>query len=100
MQRALAEFDESQRELGRNQILYEEGSLSGVELELSNISNLKSKEFHLVANADLWFAKGRLSLSTIIAPIDGVIKALNTAVGENIVSDSRQRPSIVLSPSN
>jgi macrolide-specific efflux system membrane fusion protein len=100
VQRALAEFDESQREFGRNQILYEEGSLSGVELEHSNILNLKSKESHLVANAELWFAKGRLSLSTIIAPIDGVIKALNTAVGENIVSDSRQRSSIVFSISN
>lgn len=96
MQRALAELDESQRALSRNQILYEEGSLSGVELEHSNIQNLKIKEFHLSAKADLWLAKEKLSLSTIIAPIDGVIKALNTAVGENIVNNFRQTPSIVL----
>lgn len=98
-QRTLAEFDESQRALSRDRILYEEGSMSGVELEHSNIQNLKMKELYFSAQADLWLAKGKLDLSTIIAPIDGVIKVLNTAVGENIISESRQMPSIVFSVS-
>ena len=98
--RTSAEFDEADNALQRSQVLYDEGSLSGVELERSKIHMLISQEAFLSAKALLLQAREKLALSKIIAPDDGMIEFVSIGYGENIVLEYRKQASIsmTLSP--
>ena len=96
LDRTDAENTEAQRALQRDVVLYDAGSLSGTELELTKISSLRHQEAYLQARAELLKAQSLMGLSKIIAPGDGVIVHIRTGVGENIVAGSQRQSSIVM----
>jgi multidrug resistance efflux pump len=96
VERAGAENAEAERALERDMVLYDSGSVSGVELELTKISSLRHQEAYLQARAEFLKAQGLLGLSKIIAPGDGVVVEIRTGAGENIVAGSQRQASIVV----
>ena len=82
------EVQEAERELQRDQLLYDEGSLSGVELENTKLQLLHKSQGWLGAKAAYLKAKSALGMSRIVAPADGVVEQVNIAPGMNIVPGS------------
>jgi len=90
-----AHMEEMRRTYERDQILFDEGSLSTVELALSNIARLKSVANFKQSGAVLAESKLRLGLSLITAPVDGIVLERHVETGERIFLENRSTPAFL-----
>lgn len=91
-------LQEAERELERDQLLYDEGSLSGVELENTKLRRLQKHQNWLSAKATYAQARGVSAMSQIKSPADGTIKRVGIAESMNIVAGAELGQSILLEP--
>ena len=91
-----AELEEAQREHDRNTALYEEGSLSKVELAQSHIAYLKAKSEHDRALANHALRSHQLNQSRIVTPVAGKVIKVGIKVGERIVVQHRRHARILI----
>ncbi|NKB63370.1 MAG: efflux RND transporter periplasmic adaptor subunit [Gammaproteobacteria bacterium] len=91
-----AQLEESKRSFERDTVLYEEGSLSRVELQLSELTFLQAMMELDEAKAE--YAKRRFELgqTRLVAPVDGDVLRLGFHAGERIAIDSANLPVILL----
>ncbi len=88
--------DEAERAWERDNELYAEGSLSQVELDLSNISRLQAlAEFRRTAAAHA-VADSRIKRSRILAPASGVVLEVSTFPGDRINLETDAGPLLVM----
>ncbi|NKB78181.1 MAG: efflux RND transporter periplasmic adaptor subunit [Gammaproteobacteria bacterium] len=95
----MAELEESKRSYERDTILYEEGSLSRVELDLSELTLLKSQMSLNQSKADYAWQRFRLTQSKLMAPQEGVIVHISSHPGERVTIDHIKSPVISLASS-
>ena len=91
----LSAQSEAERAFDRDTALYEEGSLSTVELSLREVAYLRAKSDYAEASASLALAEQALALSRITAPESGVV--LRRLVGPGmVVSTQTDRPPLLV----
>ncbi len=91
-----AVLEEATRNWERDNILYEEGSLSQVELDLSYIEQLRAESEYRRSAAHHVTRESRLRYSRIIAPQSGVVLNVNVYPGDRINLQRAERPALVL----
>ncbi len=96
---AREELNEARRSFDRDQALYDEGSLSTVELDLARIEMLRQEMRVAVANAELVKAKSRKAMSQIVAPEAGLVQEFNVAKDQRISMSALQQPMLVFATS-
>ncbi len=79
------EMKEAEREYQRNQDLYEDGSLSTVDLELSRITFEKARAQYNKQQAHKVLEDYRLQQSRIVAPFDGEVLEVKSYVGQRVI---------------
>ena len=94
-----AELEEAQREHDRSTALYEEGSLSKVELAHSHIAYLKAKSEYDRALAKHAFRLHQLNQSRIVTPVAGKVVEVGIKVGERIVVEHDRHARILIKAS-
>ncbi len=87
-------FKEAERELTRNQALYDQTVLAEHELEVAKIAFDKATAEHAQALLTLRVAERALRESTIAAPFDGVVVVRNVEPGQTLVQ-SQQAPTLL-----
>jgi multidrug resistance efflux pump len=90
-----ASMEEVVRGWERDNELYAEGSLSAVELELSNIARLRAEADYRRSVAVHVGSQSRLNRSRIVAPEAGIVLERNANPGERINMETRSRPAVV-----
>ena len=93
---ALATMEEASREHERNMVLYDEGSLSRVELDLGQIALLKAKADHDAAVYEHLHHRYRLGQSRLISPGTGEVVDVEIRVGQRVNVLAEHQPGIVL----
>ena len=88
--------EEAERAWERDNELYAEGSLSQVELDLSNIARLKAGAAYQRSRAEHAAANSRLKRSRIHAPVSGVVLEVNTHPGDRINLEADPGPLLVM----
>ncbi len=88
--------DEAVRQWDRDNELYEEGSLSQVELEISDARKLRAESEYLHSVARHAASLNRLQLSRITAPVSGVVLAIHVHPGDRINRHNMLHPALVL----
>ncbi|MBX2882540.1 MAG: biotin/lipoyl-binding protein [Granulosicoccus sp.] len=96
---AQEELNESKRSFDRDQALYDEGSLSTVELDLARIEMLRKKMRVSASNAELVKARSRKAMSQIVAPSAGWVQQLNTAKEQRVSVSALPRPMMLFATS-
>ena len=96
---AEAQFEEAKRAFERDQVLFDEGSMSVVELELSRLNLLKAEAGFEKSNAALVAAGSRLKQSRLYAPVAGKVVRINAFTSQSILADGDGVPSVVFSSS-
>ena len=91
---------EALRALDRDQELYDDGSLSTVELDLRKIQLLKANSDFNQSQAEYVQTVSHLNLSKVVAPIAGIVVQRNTNPGERIIIENRVRPAFVFASEN
>jgi len=89
------ELVESKRSFERDQALYDEGSLSTVELDLARIEMLRQQSRVAAVNAAVADAKQKKAMAQIIAPEAGMVVRLNAAKGQRINVSAQHAPLLV-----
>ena len=89
-------LDEADRAFERDNELYEEGSLSQVELDLSGIRHLKAESEYRRSVANHAASESRLGRSRITAPVAGIVLTVNARPGDRVNLESASRPALVL----
>ncbi len=88
-------LDEADRTLERDNELYEEGSLSQVELDLSGIRHLRAESEYRRSVADHAASESRLGRSRITAPAAGTVLRVNARPGDRVNLENASRPALV-----
>ena len=91
---------EARRALDRDQELYDDGSLSMVELDLRKIQLLKANADLSQSEAEYVQSVSHLNLSKVVAPVAGIIVQRNTNPGERIIIENRIRPAFIFASEN
>ncbi len=81
---AMAVHEEAVRSHDRDSVLYDEGSLSAVELDLAKIRSLDAQSALARADSDLAQARYRLLAGSIRAPESGIVLGLAARAGERV----------------
>jgi RND family efflux transporter MFP subunit len=81
-------FQESEKAHGRNQELFDEGSMALVEMDQADLTLAKARANYEIANASLAGAKYRKALASVKAPFDGVAIELFATTGEYVNATS------------
>ncbi len=90
-----AQMEEIQRAYERDKELYESGSLSTVDLELSNIARLQSNSILKQSRAKLETQRFRLRQSVITAPENGIVLKRYVHPGERILTENQPTPAFL-----
>lgn len=93
-------MQEAERALGRDQELYDDGSLSTVELDLRKIQVLKASADFAQSQAEYIQSVSHLNLSKVVAPVAGIVIQRNTNPGERIILENRIRPAFIFASEN
>ena len=93
-------LQEAHRALGRDQELYDDGSLSTVELDLRKIQVLKADADFNQSQAEYTQSVSHLNLSKVVAPVAGIVVQRNTNPGERIIIENRIRPAFIFASEN
>ena len=96
---SLAQYEESKRAFERDEVLFDEGSMSVVELELSRLNLLKAEANYEKSKAAQVAAGSRLKQSRLYAPVAGKVIRVNAFPGQSILADGDGVPSIVFASS-
>lgn len=88
-------LDEANRARDRDNELYEEGSLSQVELDLSGIRHLQAESEYRRSAANHAASESRLRRSRITAPVTGIVLEVNARPGDRVNLESASRPALV-----
>ena len=91
-----AQMEETQRAYKRDEELYETGSLSTVDLELSNIARLQSNSILKQSRARLETHRFRLRQSIITAPANGIVLKRHAHPGERLLTENQSTPAFLL----
>ncbi len=93
-----AQLIETEQRYKRNQALFNKGAISRQDWETLQSQyevaklNVESAKFSVTsANASLNEARENLNRTTIYAPIDGVVSALNVEIGERVVGTAQMQ---------
>lgn len=89
-------LEEANRAWERDNELYEEGSLSQVELDLGNIRRLEAESAYRRSVADHAASESRLRGSRIIAPVPGIVLKVLALPGDRVNPANASRPALVL----
>lgn len=107
LDQAKAQLVEAQNNFDRNKKLHEQGVISNAEWDAANrtyqVSKLsvESAKFQLEsANAGLREAQDNLKRTTILAPNDGTVSALNVENGERVVGTAQMAGTEMLTVAN
>ena len=93
-------LDEAHAAFGRAEELYQEGSLSAVERTSSELELLQAKWRYAASVEKRSFARSRLSLATVVAPVDGTIVRRLTHPGERVITGQQAPVQLILEPAN
>ncbi len=96
LHRADAQLDEARREDERAQELYDRTLLSDHERQLAQIARVDAESVAAQSRAALGRAKLALERSTLIAPMEARVVALNVSVGQAVVSQLQSQPLVVI----
>ncbi len=91
-----AELEEAEREYARNLELYDDGSLSNVDLELSQIARNRAIAHYNKQLAHQTLAEYDLRQSRIVAPFDGIVLEVRAQRGQRIVVEQQAQTLLVL----
>ncbi len=91
---AKEELAEAMRSYDRDQVLYDDGSLSTVELDQSRIALLKHKAATTAAARDVAEARLNLGMSKIVVSEPGVVTEVNVSTGAHLNQRSGRGPAI------
>ena len=94
-----AQLEEASRAFERDQVLFDEGSMSVVELELSRLAFLKAEASHEKSKAAQVAAGSRLKQSRLYAPVAGKVVQVNAYPGQSVWADGDGNPSLVFASS-
>ena len=95
LQKAQAELNDLEQELGRSRELYDRGVLATVPLQRSELEVTRAKSEFLAAQAALQAAQYRLAGSRIEAPFDAWVIRRNASVGQ-VVNSALQPPVLMV----
>jgi len=94
------ELQESTRIFEETKSLYDQGSVSNSDFDLTRLAVLRKTADISEAQAALSDAKERREMSQIVAPVAGMVVSLNVAIGQNTNRVSTIEPMIVFAGNN
>lgn len=92
-------LEEARKTNERDQILFDEGSMSVVDLDTSNLALSRAIAKQAKASAERVAAESKLAMSRIIAPVSGLIVRRNVHPGERVIRHNRKQPAFVMASS-